>query len=136
MSGIFKHALKHAVQPGTDHNTPIAEHYFQMFGDPAYGVSPVILSPFSGVVDRTADEQEWNNIMSQAQISVEHAFGLVLMKWPFIQAYWKHRLFVSPLERYYQVAVLLTNAQSCFHLNQTARHFVCPPPSVQEYFHH
>jgi hypothetical protein len=127
ISEIFEKALEHAIRPGTDENTPIAERHFQIFGDPAYGVSPVILSPFAGAGDRTAEEKEWNNIMSKARISVEHAFGLVLQEWPFIRAYWKHRLYASPLGRYYRVAVLLTNARSCFHPNQTAQHFACPP---------
>jgi nuclease HARBI1 len=135
-SGIFDLALEHAVRPGTDENTPIAERHFQIFGDPAYGVTPVLLSPFSGPGDRTEAEQEWNVVMSQARISIEHAFGLVLKEWPFLRAHWKHRVFASPLGRYYRVAVLLTNAQSCFHPNQTSNHFTCPPPSVQEYFHH
>lgn len=136
MSRIFENALEHATRPGTDDNTPIAERYYQIFGDPAYGVTPVILSPFAGPGDRTVEEQEWNYIMSQARISVEHAFGIVLKEWPFIQAHWKHRLYSSPLGLYYRIAVLLTNAQCCFHPNQTSQHFACPPPFIQEYFHH
>jgi len=65
LAAISGKALNHADRPGTDENTPVAERYFQIFGDPAYGVSPVILSPFSGAGDRTEEEQEWNNIMSQ-----------------------------------------------------------------------
>lgn len=84
MSRVFKKALEHAIRPETNENTPIAERHFQIFGDHAYGVSSVILSPFARARDWTAEEQEWNNVMSGARISIEHAFGLVLKEWPFI----------------------------------------------------
>lgn len=38
---------EHAVHISTDENTPDEEHYFQLFGDPAYSVSAQIQSLFS-----------------------------------------------------------------------------------------
>ncbi len=84
MSGVFEKALEHTIWPETNKNTPIAEHHFQIFGDLAYDMSPIILSPFAEAGDWTAEEQEWNNVISKAQISIKHAFGLILKEWPFI----------------------------------------------------
>jgi hypothetical protein len=54
-SGVFEKARQHAFRVGTDENTPIGERYYQIFGDPAYGVSPVLISPFCG--EKTEAEQ-------------------------------------------------------------------------------
>jgi nuclease HARBI1 len=48
-SRILDICTEHAVREDTDENTPDAERYFQLFGDPAYGVSAQIQSPFSGL---------------------------------------------------------------------------------------
>ena len=72
-SQILEKGREHAIRPGTDENTPMVERYYQIFGDPAYGVSPVLLSPFDG--NKTAEQLEWNRDMSAVRMSVEHAFG-------------------------------------------------------------
>src|SRR5882724_7175016 len=42
------------IQPGSDEGD-LPEHcFFQIYGDLAYGVSPVMVSPFSGVGELTA----------------------------------------------------------------------------------
>jgi nuclease HARBI1 len=84
-SGIFEKARQFALREGTDENTPIGDRYYQIFGDPAYGVSPVLMSPFTG--EKTEAEQLWNNKMSSVRISVEHSFGCVLKSWPFLRAF-------------------------------------------------
>ena len=114
---------------------PVAEpRYLQLFGDPAYGLSELIISPFpkSG---RTDDQQEWNTRMSKVRIEVEHGFALVTNNWQFLRAEWKLRVFLSPVGRYYRVGVLLTNALACLHPNQVSQYFDCAPPSLEEYFH-
>jgi hypothetical protein len=131
-SQILERAREHAMRPGTDEDTPASERYYQIFGDPAYGVSPVLISPFSG--DKTAEEIEWNKDMSSVRMSVEHAFGIVLNSWPYLRAFWKHRVYASPVGRYYRVGVLLSNAINCFRPNQTAQRYDCAPPTVEEYF--
>ena len=52
------------------------EHNFHIFGDPAYGVGPYIMSPFSGIGEQTEEEQTWNSEMSAVHIEVEHGLGL------------------------------------------------------------
>lgn len=109
--------------------------YFQLFGDAAYGISEVLLSPYSGQGERTEEETEWNKGMGTVRVDVEHAFGIVSRLWPFLNAGWKMRLLSSPVGCYYRVGVLLTNAMNCLHPNQVAQAFDLKPPSLEEYFH-
>jgi hypothetical protein len=76
---------------------PLPRHYFQLFGDLEYGVSPQIQSSFSGPGEQTEAEQEWNYVMLQAQIAVEHGFGIIFNTWPFLHAGWKMHLSASPV---------------------------------------
>jgi hypothetical protein len=136
MSGNLNFCYMHATRPGTDENTPPSERYYQLFSDPAYGVSPILISPFSGSGDRTEAEQEFNELMSAVRIEVEHGFGGVTSLWPFMNAWWKHQIWGSPIGHYYCVAVLLTNAHNCYRPNQTAEYLQVMPPVLEEYFHH
>lgn len=126
---------EYAVRVGTDETTPAPEHYFQLFGDLAYGNSHHMISLFSGPGERTAEELTWNAEMSAMRIEVEHGFGIVLNQWPFLNDHWKHRVYASPVGRYYRVAVLLTNAMNTLRPNQVSQFFKCTPPSLEEYFH-
>ncbi|RDX41131.1 hypothetical protein OH76DRAFT_1412383 [Lentinus brumalis] len=134
-SGLLEQCAQHAVQEGSDENTPLEHRYFQLFGDPAYGVGPHIISPFSGAGERTEEELEWNARMASVRIKVEHAFGVVVNTWSFLNSFWKQRVYSSPVGRYYRVAVLLTNARNCYSPNQVATAFDCPPPTIDEYFY-
>src|ERR1700748_3282336 len=62
-SGLLDACLEHAIQPDSEEGDDPQDRYFQLFGDPAYRVSPVIMSPFADN-DRTPEELEWNNAMS------------------------------------------------------------------------
>ena len=70
-------------------------------------------------------------------------FGKVVMEFAFIdhRANLKLRLQpvgtyygVQPVGTYYGVALMLTNAHSCLYGNVTASHFLCMPPTLEEYF--
>jgi nuclease HARBI1 len=93
-------------------DAPYEEQTYQIFGDPAYGVGPHIISPFTGIGDHT-EEKTWNAEMSTVHIEVEHGFGIVANTWPFLNAGWKMQLYSSPVGRYYQVGVLLMNCINC-----------------------
>lgn len=134
-SGLLAALAGHAIQHNMDANQPMEECTLQMFGDPAYGVGPHLLSPFAGAGERSSEEKDWNHQMSQARIEVEHGFALVMRDWPFLTRTSKMQVYSSPVGRYYRVAVLLTNALACMHPNQISTHFNCPPPLLQEYFH-
>ncbi|KAF7354261.1 DDE Tnp4 domain-containing protein [Mycena venus] len=124
-----------AHQEDVDEDTPIERRYFQIFGDPAYGVGPHIMSPFSGPGERTPEEHEWNAQMSAVRIEVEHGFGIVANLWPFLNAGWKMQLYSSPVGRYYRVGVLLANCINCLRPNQVAQYFDCLPPELEDYLH-
>ena len=135
-SRILDHCTEFAVHDGTDENSPDEEHYFQLFGDPAYGVSPQIQSPYSGVGVWTEEQKWWNELMSAVRIEVEHGFAIVTNTWPFLNTAWKLHIGQSPVGRYYHTGVLLTNGLNCLRPNQVAQAFNCPPTLLKDYFHH
>jgi hypothetical protein len=134
-SALLDHLAQFAFPGDVDENTPIEERTFQIFGDPAYGVGPHIISPFSGMGERTAEELEWNATMSAVRIEVEHGFGIVSNTWPFLNSGWKMHLYASPVGQYYRIGVLLTNCLNCLRPNQVAQYFDCPPPLLNDYLH-
>jgi nuclease HARBI1 len=131
-SGLLETCLEHAIQPDSEPGDEPQHRYFQLFGDPAYGVSPVMMSPFAEN-GRTPEQLQWNNAMSKVRIEVEHFFGIMCQTWPFLNAYWKMRPYSSPVGTYYRTAALLTNVITCFRGNQISSVFNCTPPSLEEY---
>ena len=81
------------------------------------------------------DEKEWNELMAGLCIEVEHSFGIVANKWPFLNAGWKMHVYALPVGHYYRFGVLLTNALNCFQENQVAQYFDCQPLQIEDYFH-
>lgn len=57
-SGILDLCHEFAVHEGTNKDTPNKECYFQLFGNPAYGVSAQIQSPFAGAGDCTEEQKQ------------------------------------------------------------------------------
>ncbi|KAJ7189891.1 hypothetical protein GGX14DRAFT_580320 [Mycena pura] len=51
--------------------------------------------------------------MAAVRIEVEHGFAHIIAQWPFLNAWWKMRVFQSP----------------------TSQYFNCAPPALEEYFH-
>jgi hypothetical protein len=134
-SGFLDLCAQHAIRPGTNDDDPPHIRYLQIFGDPAYGVSNQIISPYAGAGERTEEEKEWNAEMASVRIEVEHGFGIVANTWPFLNAGWKMHVYRSPVGRYYRAGVLFTNAINCMRYNQVAQYFDCEPPTLLEYFH-
>ncbi|EIM80348.1 uncharacterized protein STEHIDRAFT_162765 [Stereum hirsutum FP-91666 SS1] len=113
------------------------EQYYQLFGDPAYvGISRELMSPYTGS-RLSEDQQRFNAKMSHFRIEVEHAFAVALNQWPFLDHWKRHRVYSSPIGRYYRIGILLTNSMTCLRgRNQISDTFRCPPPTLEEYFHH
>ena len=124
-----------AIQPGSDEGDLLECCFFQIYGNSAYGLSPVMVSPFSWVGKLMVAQQEWNVAMGQVWISVEHGFGLDLKDWAYLNAFWKQKVWGTACGVWYWVGVLLTNAHSCLVPNQTAIRYGCMPPSLHQYFH-
>ena len=75
---------------------PNGEPYI-IYGDPAYGVTAQVLSPYctNGL---TAAEQEFNRRMSAVRVSVERTFGKVLQYFSFLDYKKNHKVLRQPLE--------------------------------------
>ncbi|KNZ76743.1 hypothetical protein J132_08815 [Termitomyces sp. J132] len=115
-SGLLDQLAQFAFLENLDENAPQEECTFQIFGGPAYGVGPHIMSPFSGV--------GWHNADGVANT------------WWFLNAKWKMWLYSSPVGRYHWIGVLLTNSLNCLQPNQVAQYFDCLPLGLEEYLHH
>lgn len=129
-SKLLQTCAENAVRVGTDNNTPDLQRYLQIFGDPAYGNTWQIISPFAGPGERTAEEKRWNEKMASVRIEVEHGFGIVSNNFPFLNAGWKMHVYGSPVGRYYRAGVLFTNTITCLHYNQVSEYFDCKPPNL------
>ena len=64
---------------------------YVLYGDPAYGLSRNIISPFRGAhLSAQAQEQEFNRDMSAVRIAVEWSFGKILKYFSYLD-FWKTR---------------------------------------------
>ncbi|KAF8588307.1 hypothetical protein K439DRAFT_1645586 [Ramaria rubella] len=134
-SKLLEHLEVHGTQPGSNANDPPNCWYFQVYGNSAYGVSPVMVSPFSGVTPTTPGWCAWNTAIGGVRISVEHGFVLVLQDWPQLNCFWQQHIWGTCCGVMYHVGVLLTNARACHVPNQTVQRYNCKPPMLEEYFH-
>jgi hypothetical protein len=137
-SGLLVHCIGWAMRPGTTAAMPLQDCHFQLFGDVAYGVSHVMMLPFTTRFGHqpTCKQCKWKTAMSSVCIKVEHRFAQVLILWLFLCCWWKLAVFASPVGSYYCIGVLLTIAHSCLEGgNQVSEHLSCPPPTLEEYLH-
>lgn len=113
-------------------NDEEGEPYY-IYGDPAYPMSPWMLSPYKGVL--TDAQQEFNKSMSSVRTTVEWGFGRVVALWPYVDYKKKQQVGLSAcgLGKQYQVAGFLTNCHSCLYRNATSKYFRVRAPSLREY---
>ena len=110
---------------------PNGEPYV-IYGDPAYGVTAQVLSPYrtNGL---TAAEQEFNRRMSAVRVSVEWTFGKVLQYFSFLDYKKNHKVLLQPTGKYYLVGAshvghvhlglpVITGVNT-FHLSPSDREF-------------
>ena len=109
-SGLMDAMARYAIKPGSSPDDPPEQHFFQIYRDLAYGVSPHILSPYAHVGDLFNDECIWNMAMGSVWISVKYAFECVPQNWPYLNAWWKHQILRNAIGMLYTIGVLLTNA--------------------------
>ncbi|KAH9154917.1 hypothetical protein AeRB84_003056 [Aphanomyces euteiches] len=106
---------------------------FVIYGDPAYGYSDQLASPFGGARLSYA-QQQVNRSMSKVRINVEWSYGQILQYWPIVDYKKKLRIDTSPSAKMYKVAVLLTNCITCDRgQNTNSAYFGISPPSLQVY---
>ncbi|KDQ53695.1 hypothetical protein JAAARDRAFT_61093 [Jaapia argillacea MUCL 33604] len=98
-----------------------------LYANPAYGKTDVVVSGLKKVWDLVENEQRFNTVMSKYRESVSNL-------WAFLKHVQQMKLHISPIRKYFQVAVLLTNAHSCQYGSDIAEYFQSKPPSLGEYF--
>lgn len=105
-----------------------------IYGDPAYGLSRHLLSPFKGS-SLSPEEQQWNAKMSNVHEAVEWSFGDAVCQFAFLDFSKNLKVLLQPVGVLYTVALLLCNAHTILHHPQIPQYFSCPPPTLHEYFH-
>ncbi|KIO20073.1 hypothetical protein M407DRAFT_81945, partial [Tulasnella calospora MUT 4182] len=104
-----------------------------IYGDPAYGLGPHLLSPFKGAY-LSDTEQAFNSRMSKVREAVEWGFGDAVRQFAFLDFSKNLKVLLQPVGLLYSVALLLSNAHTILHHPQIPQYFHCSPPSLQEYF--
>lgn len=104
---------------------------FALYGDPAYPVRPQLLSPYKGQL--TAEQNEFNTIMSSVRETVEWGFQKILANFAFLDYKKNLKLLLQPVGKYYIVGTILTNCHTCLYGSQTGLYFQLDPPTLQDY---
>lgn len=107
---------------------------FVIYGDPAYGLSNIIICPYKSAV-LTPRQDAFNSSMSSVRTAVEWGFGLVVNNWAFVDFPKNNKILLSAVGTQYAVAVLLTNLQSCLYPNAASQKYRVAPPSVRACLH-
>lgn len=123
ISGILD-KLQHFTQPN---GQP-----YVLYGDPAYGVSQNVISPFRGQ-QLTQAEEDFNKSMSAVRISVEWTFGKIIQQFAFLDFKKNLKMLLQPIGKYYLVGTLLTNCHTCLYGSPTSTYFDVEPPSLEVY---
>lgn len=112
-----------------------ANERYTLYGDQAYGIMELLLTPFPGRPEGLPPhQQEFNNTMKVLRVSVEWGFQKVISLFAFVDFRKNQKLLLQDLQSMYKVAVLLTNCHTCLYGSQSATYFDVVPPSINEYF--
>ena len=84
---------------------------YVLYGDPAYGVSQNVISPFRGQ-QLTQAEEDFNKSMSAVRISVEWTFGKIIQQFAFLVFKKNLKMLLQPIGKCYLVGMLLTNCHA------------------------
>ena len=105
---------------------------YVIYGNPAYGISQDILSPYRGA-QLTTPERNFNKSMSAVRICVEWAFGKICQYFTYVDLKRNNKVRLQPVGKYYAVAALLTNCHTCLYGSMTTTFFDVTPPSLESY---
>jgi hypothetical protein len=112
---------------------PSVYHGKMLYGDPAYGILPYLISGFKGQ-NVSLNQKLFNKWMSRVRQSVEWNFKLVKSLWAFISYKMLSKIRLSPVAKVVCVSMLLTNCHCChFGGNQISHYFNLAPPTLREY---
>jgi hypothetical protein len=104
------------------------------YTDKGYDSNNEVTAAYHGPAPVTAGMHHVNHLMSPQRVFIEHGFGKVKARYPFLNSKHLLKLQLSPVLSYFRVAFLLTNAHTCLRGSSTTLHFGMMPPSLHNYF--
>ena len=105
---------------------------YVLYGDPAYGLSRNILSPYRGM-NLSSQENNFNKAMSSVRVSVEWTYGKLVQYFAYLDFKKNQKILLQPIGKYYLVGAILTNCHTCFYGSTTTTFFGVQPPSLETY---
>ena len=87
---------------------------YVVYGDPAYGITRHIISPFRGA-HLTRPQQLFNAEMSKCRICVEWGFGKILQYFTYLDFQRNLKVLLQPVAKYYLFGALLINCHTCLY---------------------
>lgn len=105
---------------------------YLLYGDSAYGVRELLLSPFTGA-NLEEFQYNFNDSMKRMRITVEWGFQKVIQQFAFLDFEKNQKLLWQDVETMYKVGVLLTNCHTCLYSSETAQYFGIQPHTLDQY---
>ena len=104
-----------------------------MYGDPIFARSDHVQKGFP-TIEITAMQRIFNMAMNAPRTSVEHAIGMSVRYWAFVDFKKQQKLFWTRPGLLYLNAVFLTNCRTCIEGgNQVSDYFEYAAPDLREY---
>lgn len=132
-SWLYKHSGVHdrLAEFCTDAGGP--SNYY-IFGDPAYKATPFMMRGAKKRTRLLPELHDFHVRMSGVRVTVEWGFKEVSQLFPALRFSSAQRVYLSALGRQYRVAVILTNAITCFYgSNETSIFFDLAPPAIDDF---
>ena len=85
-----------------------------IYGNPAYGIGPHLLSPFKGPAV-TKDQALWNSKMSKVRKAAEWGFRDLYTHFAFLSFTKNKKVLLQLCGLYYMVSILMCNAHTILH---------------------
>jgi len=122
-SGVLQQLEQHSFRPNGE--------ALCVYGDPAYPLSIHLQTGFRNAAN--GFEEEYNQRMSSARVSVEWVFGQIIERFRFTDFRKGMKIGLSPVAKQYAVSALFTNASTCLYGSNISRLFNYEPPALEEY---
>lgn len=102
-----------------------------LYADCGYPLRKFLITPFKGTQNR--NEIKVNKQMSALRISIEWGFSKILQLFPFVDYKKNLKVCKSKVAKFYKVATILSNCNTCLYGSQVCDYFECNPPQLEEY---
>jgi len=112
---------------------PLNQRY-KAYTDKGYDSNGELTAAYHGPGQVFPWMQHVNDLMSPQRVFIEHGFGKVKARCPFLGCRHLLKIQLSPVLAYFRVAFLLTNAHTCLQGSSTSLRFGVMPPTLHDYF--